>query len=76
MDKNIDSRINRLVGQIEGIRRMVQKKRSSIEVVQQILAARQALSRIGLLVLKGGMVGLSGPTKKRIEKVFEEVFRI
>jgi DNA-binding FrmR family transcriptional regulator len=43
----MDTRINRLVGQIEGIRRMINSKRKSGDVVQQILAAREALTKIG-----------------------------
>ena len=75
MKTNIDSRMNRLVGQIEGIRRMIHSGRKSEEVTQQILAAREALSKIGLLVLKEG-IGNSLKDKKRTNKLLEKVFRI
>lgn len=72
---NIDSRINRLVGQIEGIRRMINGGRDCEDVAQQILAAREALSKIGLLVLKDGICKTSS-NPKSTEEILEKVFRI
>lgn len=72
----IDSRVNRLIGQIEGIRRMIKAGRSCEEITQQILAAREALSKIGLLVLKEGICDTPVRNKNRTEKLLEKVFRI
>ena len=55
-EMSLDSRMNRLIGQLEGIRRMIKGKRSTDDVVQQIMAAGQALSRIGMLLLKEELV--------------------
>ena len=41
----IVSQLNRVRGQIEGISQMYESERSSVEVVRQIIAARNALSR-------------------------------
>ena len=38
-----DIRLNRLVGQIEGIRKMINNRRSAESIGQQIIAAREAL---------------------------------
>ena len=46
------TRLNRVEGQIRGIRRMVQEPRLCIEVLQQLSAAEAALNRISLGVLK------------------------
>lgn len=74
---NIDSRINRLVGQIEGIRKMVHKKRDCSEIAQQILAAREAMSKIGLIVMKKGICDISkGKESAKVGKLIERVFRI
>lgn len=73
---NIDSRINRLVGQIEGIRRMIKSGRNCEDIAQQILAAREAMSKIGLLVLKDGICKTPLKQDKRIEKLLEKIFRI
>ena len=72
----MDIRINRLVGQIEGIRRMINSKRKSGEVVQQILAAREALTKIGMMVLKEELGEASGKNKAKMDKLLEQIFRI
>ncbi|OGK16002.1 hypothetical protein A2690_00930 [Candidatus Roizmanbacteria bacterium RIFCSPHIGHO2_01_FULL_39_12b] len=72
----IDNRINRLVGQIEGVRRMIHSGRSSDEVTQQILAARQALSKLGLVVLKEGLSKMPEKHHKKIDSMLEKIFRI
>lgn len=73
---DIDKRINRLVGQIEGVRRMVNAKRDCAEIAQQILAAREALSKIGLMVLKDGICKTTPQNSKKVESILERVFRI
>jgi len=52
ISKNIILRINKLKGQLEGIGKMVNNKRDSLEIVQQISAIRSALSGLALEVLK------------------------
>lgn len=74
--ENINQRINRLIGQIEGIRKMIEKKRDCAEIAQQILAAREALSKIGLIVMKEGVCRLTSQNKKKVEELMERVFRI
>lgn len=67
-----DIRINRLIGQIDGIRKMIHDGRSAESIGQQVLAARQALSKIGLIVLKDAIAKSknSSQTKKLIEQIF------
>lgn len=72
----IDNRINRMIGQIEGVRRMIHAGRPSDEVTQQILAARQALSKLGLVVLKEGIMKLPDRQHKKLESMLEKIFRI
>ena len=45
-------RLNRIEGQVRGIRRMVEEPRSCIEILQQLAAAEAALNRISLAVFK------------------------
>jgi CsoR family transcriptional regulator, copper-sensing transcriptional repressor len=45
-------RLNRIEGQIRGIRRMVEEPRPCIEVLQQLAAAEAALNRISLAVFR------------------------
>jgi DNA-binding FrmR family transcriptional regulator len=46
------TRLNRIEGQIRGIRRMVQEPRPCIELLQQLAAAEAALNRISLAIFK------------------------
>jgi CsoR family transcriptional regulator, copper-sensing transcriptional repressor len=48
----IITRLNRVEGQIRGIRRMVQEPRLCVEILQQLSAAEAALNRISLVVFK------------------------
>jgi DNA-binding FrmR family transcriptional regulator len=50
--QSIVTRLNRVEGQIRGIRRMVQEPRLCIELLQQLSAAEAALNRISLAVFK------------------------
>lgn len=46
------TRLNRVEGQIRGIRRMLQEPRPCVEVLQQLAAAEAALNRISLAIFK------------------------
>lgn len=46
------TRLNRVEGQVRGIRRMVQEPRLCVEILQQLSAAEAALNRISLAIFK------------------------
>ena len=46
------TRLNRVEGQVRGIRRMVQESRTDVEVLQQLAAAEAALNRISLAIFR------------------------
>jgi DNA-binding FrmR family transcriptional regulator len=48
----IVTRLNRIEGQVRGIRRMVQEPRLCIDILQQLSAAEAALNRISLAVFR------------------------
>src|SRR6266700_3997398 len=48
----IVTRLNRIEGQVRGIRRMIQEPRLCIEILQQLAAAEAALNRISLAVFR------------------------
>jgi DNA-binding FrmR family transcriptional regulator len=48
----IVTRLNRVEGQVRGIRRMVQEPRLCVEILQQLAAAEAALNRISLAIFK------------------------
>jgi DNA-binding FrmR family transcriptional regulator len=45
-------RLNRIEGQVRGIRRMVQESRRCLEILQQLAAAEAALNRVSLAMVK------------------------
>jgi DNA-binding FrmR family transcriptional regulator len=46
------TRLNRIEGQIRGIRKMVQEPRLCVEILQQLAAAEAALNRISLAIFR------------------------
>ena len=50
--QSIVTRLNRVEGQIRGIRRMVQEPRLCVEILQQLSAAEAALNRVSLAVFR------------------------
>jgi DNA-binding FrmR family transcriptional regulator len=48
----IVTRLNRIEGQVRGIRRMVQEPRLCVDLLQQLAAAEAALNRVSLAVFR------------------------
>ncbi len=46
------NRLKRIVGQVAGVRRMVEEDRYCVDVLLQVAAAEAALDRVGHLVLR------------------------
>ncbi len=53
--KQVAKRLNRISGQVEGIKRMVGGSRYCIDVLNQIAAVRAALSGVGQFILEDHM---------------------
>lgn len=49
--RKLKARVNRIVGQVAGIQRMVEEERYCVEVLNQIAAARSALDALGIELL-------------------------
>lgn len=49
--RRIMARLRRVEGQIRGIQRMVREERACEDIVTQLMAARSALDRAGLLIM-------------------------
>ena len=52
MQQSMTARLNRVEGQLRGIRRMVEEPRLCIEVLQQVAAAEAALNRVSLEIFR------------------------
>jgi DNA-binding FrmR family transcriptional regulator len=53
--KEAVKRLNRISGQIEGIKKMIEGGRYCVELLNQIAAARAALSGVGKFILEDHM---------------------
>lgn len=53
--KKVIKRLNRISGQIEGIKKMVDETRYCVDILNQIAAARAALSGVGQYILEDHM---------------------
>lgn len=53
--KNLISRLNRIEGQVKGIRRMIQEPRYCPDVLNQIAAVRRALDSVSLEMIETHM---------------------
>jgi len=68
------ARINRLEGQVRGVRRMVEQERPCVETLQQIASLRSAAGAIGLALLEAHIreCASSAATTGRLEGVVRE----
>jgi len=73
MDK-IQSSLKRIEGQVRGIERLYNGKKPCLEVVQQVAAAREALSRVGRELLKQEACRY-GKNEKKLERILEKLFK-
>lgn len=75
---NITHELNRVRGQVDGIAKMIEEKRDCLDVVQQILAARSALARVGKTFLAEEAVQCSNSAndKKKLDAVLKQLFSL
>lgn len=50
-NKDVQSRLNRISGQIAGVQRMVEERRYCLDILNQIAAVRSALDALGIEIL-------------------------
>jgi len=72
--------LNRIKGQINGIDKMLDERRDSIEIIGQIMAAKAALSRVAKDLLKdesSKCFSKDGDIKriKKLEEIISTVFK-
>lgn len=72
----IAARINRIEGQIQGIRRMYEARRACAEIVQQVQAARAALGKLaGILLTDEARRCADAGDIKKLEKIVTKTFK-
>ena len=57
VEKQLHNRIRRIVGQVQGIERMIENDRYCIDILNQIQAVRSALHSLGMVLLRDHLQG-------------------
>ena len=78
--KAIQDQLNRTEGQVLALKKMYDDRRRCDELLQQIIAARASLSRLGTILLEAEAQGCLGQTDgsriKDLEKTVAQLFKI
>ena len=77
----IKDQLSRTEGQVIGIGKMVDETRDCAEILQQIVAARASLAKLGSMLLQTEAQGCFGKSNssaklKDLEKVVSQLFKI
>lgn len=78
MSEELTNRLRRVEGQIRGIERMIKEERECHLILGQIMAARAALEKVGLLIISKEFekcFGQGEDLRKKDTKVLEEAIR-
>jgi DNA-binding FrmR family transcriptional regulator len=75
-EKKIVDRISRIEGQLQGIRRMVEEKKECIDIITQITAIREAVSMLGIELLKDDFICKWEGRKKINEAYLKTLFKM
>lgn len=74
------ARIRRVAGQLDGVSRMIEADRSSVDILLQFASAQAALGQAGKVVLRAfvetrlsgvGVAATSGERKQRIDELMD-----
>lgn len=79
LDKNTEKlilRINRIIGQLRGIEKMLNSKRDCSAVILQIGAIKAAVNNLGLEIAKTEICKVAPEHREKIEAVIREIARI
>ena len=77
--EEITNRLKRVEGQVRGLQRMVEEHRDCEAILTQLMAARAALDRVGLLVAENFvqdcvMTAEGDQARQRVSRVLGQVF--
>jgi CsoR family transcriptional regulator, copper-sensing transcriptional repressor len=72
--KDATTRINRIVGQVGGIKKMIEEDKYCVHILDQIAAVRSALDQLGVQLLTGHLEHcVLGAEEGRHRDLLEEV---
>ena len=72
----IMARINRIEGQVQGIKKMYDQERACVDIVQQVQAARAALGKLATILLTDEAKRcVDAGDLKELEKIVNKTFK-
>ncbi|NLS45498.1 MAG: metal-sensitive transcriptional regulator [Firmicutes bacterium] len=76
--KDLKKRLARIEGQVRGIDRMIEEDRYCIDILNQIVAARAALGKVGTAILKSHLEGCvtCAIKEERSEQAINELMEV
>ena len=74
-NKDLKNRISKIKGQIEGVERMIDEDRDSLDIVQQVVALNSALKRVGIEILKNETASCVSD-KEKFEVLLKNLFKL
>lgn len=67
-------RVNRIIGQLKGVQRMIESDRDCAEVLQQVAAVKKAIDGLSKELVVTDLCGTMPPKDaKKIERIVERV---
>jgi DNA-binding FrmR family transcriptional regulator len=74
---NVTQRINRIIGQLRGIEKMIESERECHEVLQQISAAKKAIDGLSKEIVISNICKLiPNEDSKKIERMVERAINL
>jgi len=75
---NITRRLRKVGGQINGIEKMLNDSRYCVDILQQVIAARSALSQVALIILESHTKScvVNAIRDDRAEESIEELMKV
>ena len=74
--KKITDRISRIEGQLRGIKKMIEGEKNCLDIITQISAVKEAVSKLGVEILKDDFVCKIDSKRKIDGKYIETLFKI
>jgi DNA-binding FrmR family transcriptional regulator len=74
-NKDLKDRISKIKGQIEGVERMIDTNRDSLDIVQQIVAVNSALKGVSIEILKNETKTCVND-KEKFEVLLKNLFKL
>ncbi len=79
---HVQAHLHRIIGQLQGLERMIKDKKDCHQIIIQLMAARASLEKLGILILQDEssacFVGKGDPKKKlkEFEKITSNLFKL